>query len=343
MFRPAAHRCIQQLQRALTARGIDAMHYCHSALVPRIATLNDRHGKLRLRAISIKRPIFSSCDNARRKDVMRPVERTIWYVESHLNVAMSLDDIARNAGLSKFALTRAFVASTGRTVLAYARARRLSEAFRRLQRGAPSILDVALSVGYGSHEAFSRAFRGHFGFTPADVRCGHHHPALTEAIDMSNDERRPGLMPRFGDRSAFKVAGFGRRFSTQHTAGIPGLWQSFGPHIGSIPGEVSGVAYGVCYNTGGDSFDYLCGVEVLSLSDLPPGFSACEVPSNHYAIFHHGGHITDIHGIMRAIFSDWLPKSGRQAAAAPIFERYGPDFNPRTGEGGFDIYVPLKV
>jgi AraC family transcriptional regulator len=111
---------------------------------------------------------------------MRPIERTVWYVESHLNTAMSLDDIAKIAGLSKFALTRAFFATTGHTVLAYARARRLSEAARSLRRGTPSILDLALSVGYGSHEAFSRAFRGHFGFTPDEVRCGQHPLSLTE-------------------------------------------------------------------------------------------------------------------------------------------------------------------
>lgn len=274
---------------------------------------------------------------------MRRIERTVWYVESHLNTAMSLDDIAKIAGLSKFALTRAFLATTGHTVLAYARARRLSEAAKSLQRGAPSILELALSVGYGPHEAFSRAFRGHFGFTPVEVRCRHHPLSLTEAIDMSNDDLHPMLSPGFSDLKAFKVAGFNRRFSMQDTTGIPGLWQSFGQHIGFIPGEVPGVAYGVCYNADGDSFDYLCGIEVLSSSDLPQGFIVLEVPSNRYAIFHHGGHVTDIHAIMRAIFSDWLPTSGHQAAAAPVLERYGPEFDPRTGAGGFDIYVPLKV
>ena len=74
---------------------------------------------------------------------MRPIGRTVWYVESHLNRAMLLDDIANLAGVSKFALTRAFLATTGHTVLAYARARRLSEAAKSLQQGAPSILDLA--------------------------------------------------------------------------------------------------------------------------------------------------------------------------------------------------------
>jgi AraC family transcriptional regulator len=160
---------------------------------------------------------------------------------------------------------------------------------------------------------------------------------------MSNDEQRPMFAPLFSHRNAFKVAGFRRRFSIQNLAGIPGLWQSFGQHIGTIPGEIPGVAYGVCSNADGGSFDYLCGVEVLSSSDLPNGFSVLEVPANHYAIFHHSGHISDIHAIMRAIFSDWFPTSGHQVAAAPVFERYGQEFNPRTGEGGFDIYAPLMV
>lgn len=273
---------------------------------------------------------------------MRPVDRTVWYVESHLNSAMSLDDIAKLVGLSKFALTRAFLATTGYTVFAYARARRLSEAAKSLQKGAPYVLDVALSVGYASHEAFSRAFRDHFGLTPVEVRYGRRPLSLTEAIDMSNDPTRPTLSPRFEDLNAFKVAGFNRRFAMQNTAGIPGLWQSFGQHIGSIPGEVPGVAYGVCYNAEGDSFDYLCGVEVRSASDLPRGFIVLEVPSNRYAIFHHRGHITDIHAIMRTIFSDWLPRSGHQAAAAPVLERYGREFDSCTGTGGFDVCVPLK-
>ena len=66
----------------------------------------------------------------------------------------------------------------------------------------------------------------------------------------------------------------------QNTASIPGLWQSFVQHIGSIPGEVPGVAYGVNHNADGDSFYYLCGVEVRSASDLPQGFVVLEVPSN---------------------------------------------------------------
>src|SRR5215469_190262 len=151
-----SRRCVRQAES-----GVRAGQYDGSAIgrrAKRCAGAQDRLApspRLHpLCAISIKRAIFSPCESGRREDPMRPIERTVWYVESHLNAAMSLEDIAKIAGLSKFALTRAFLATTGHTVLAYARARRLSEAAKSLQNGAPRILDVALSVGYASHEAF---------------------------------------------------------------------------------------------------------------------------------------------------------------------------------------------
>ena len=38
----------------------------------------------------------------------------------------------------------------------------------------------------------------------------------------------------------------------------------------------------------------------------------------------------------------WLPESGHEVADAPDFERYGPEFDPTTGNGGLEVWVPLK-
>jgi len=44
------------------------------------------------------------------------------------------------------------------SVMRYVRGRQLTEAARCLASGAPDILAIALEAGYGSHEAFTRAF-----------------------------------------------------------------------------------------------------------------------------------------------------------------------------------------
>jgi len=102
---------------------------------------------------------------------MQAIGRALWYIESHFGEPFTLDDVADVSGLSRFHLARTFAGIVGQPVLTYARARRLSEAARLLADGAPDIMQVALAVGYGSHEAFTRAFRDQFGTTPEDVRA----------------------------------------------------------------------------------------------------------------------------------------------------------------------------
>src|SRR5438034_9522277 len=101
---------------------------------------------------------------------MNPAQKALWYIEGHLDDALTLDKIAGIGGVSRFHMVRAFAEVTGLSVMRYVRARRLSEAARALAGGAPDILTLALDADYGSHEAFTRAFRDHFGVTPETVR-----------------------------------------------------------------------------------------------------------------------------------------------------------------------------
>src|ERR1700737_3833033 len=105
-----------------------------------------------------------------RLSSMNPAQKALWFIESHLADALTLDEISGVAGISRFHMVRAFAAATGLSVMRYVRARRLTEAARALANGAPDILTLALDADYGSHEAFTRAFRDHFGVTPETVR-----------------------------------------------------------------------------------------------------------------------------------------------------------------------------
>ena len=123
---------------------------------------------------------------------MNPAQKALWFIESHLAGALTLDEIADVAGISRFHMVRAFAAATGLSVMRYVRARRLSEAARALAAGAPDILTLALDADYGSHEAFTRAFRDHFGVTPETVRASARldHLKLQEPIPMDSTAYR---------------------------------------------------------------------------------------------------------------------------------------------------------
>jgi AraC family transcriptional regulator len=274
---------------------------------------------------------------------MNPAQKALWYIESHLASPLTLDEVSDVAGVSRFHLVRAFAAATGFSVMRYVRSRRLSEAARALAAGAPDILHVALDAEYGSHEAFTRAFREHFGITPEAVRAGSciDKLRLQEPVLMDSTALENIAPPRFETGKAMLVAGLSERIIQHNGAGIPGLWQRFHQYVQDFPGRIGTVAYGVCCN-GDDAgnFDYIAGVEIADFSDLPREFSRIRIPEQRYAVFAHGGHISTIRGTINTIWNHWLPSSGFKAADAPSFERYDEKFDPATGDGGFEIWVP---
>lgn len=277
---------------------------------------------------------------------MDPISKAVWCVESRFASGISLDEIASVSGVSRFHLCRAFGNATGRSVMRYVRERRLTEAARRLANGAPDILSVALDWGYGSHEAFTRAFREQFGVTPEELRERRDLSALklVEPIVMDASPTLTLEEPRSLIGKSMLVAGFGSRYTYETTAGIPSLWQKLTPHFGHVPGQIGGIGYGVCYNADDEgSFDYLAGVEVKSFSDLPPEFDRIRIPEQSYVVFLHHGHVSGIKGTFDAIWRDWLPKKGWKASEGPSFERYDERFDPQSGTGTVEIWVPLKA
>ena len=275
---------------------------------------------------------------------MNPAQKALWYIESHLAGPLTLDEISNVAGVSRFHMVRAFAAATGYSVIRYVRARRLTEAARALAAGAPDILHVALDADYGSHEAFTRAFRDHFGVTPETVRATTclSKLKLQEPILMESTAFDTIAAPRFETGKAMLVTGLGERISFANSAGIPALWQRFHQHMNDLPGRIGQVAYGVsCNGDDTGTFDYIAGVEVADFSDLPREFSRVRIPEQRYAVFSHNEHISTIRRTISAIWNHWLPASGHKVADAPSFERYDEKFDSVTGNGGLEIWVPI--
>src|SRR5262245_57192435 len=91
-------------------------------------------------------------------------------IRRRLDTNLSLDALATRAGWSPFHLHRAFRRMVGETPKQYTLRLRLEGAAARLLASDDSIVEVALAAGFTSHEVFTRAFRRHFGRTPAAYR-----------------------------------------------------------------------------------------------------------------------------------------------------------------------------
>ena len=98
------------------------------------------------------------------------MQRVLAYLEAHLEGDVSLTALANRAGLSRFHLHRLFAKAVGETTAQFALRLRLGRAALLLLTSGDSVLDVALSCGFQSHEVFCRAFRRRFHMTPRDYR-----------------------------------------------------------------------------------------------------------------------------------------------------------------------------
>jgi AraC family transcriptional regulator len=275
---------------------------------------------------------------------MDPVGKALWFIESHYSQDIDLDKVAQVAGVSRYHLSRAFGYATGHSLMRYLRARRLADAARALGNGAPDILAVALDAGYGSHEAFTRAFRDHFGLTPETVRNQGHLENLQPMEPIRMEQTLTSLEPpRFVNGKALLIAGLGERYDAECNPAIPAQWQRFVPHLGRIPGQVGAIAYGVCCN-GDDAgnFEYICGVEVGDFSGITKEWSRVRIPEQRYAVFTHRDHIAKIRSTWHTIWNQWLPASEYEVVDAPFFERYGEEFDSMTGMGGAEIWIPVS-
>jgi AraC-like DNA-binding protein len=98
------------------------------------------------------------------------VTRAIRSIDSHPDDPLTLDALAREAGLSPYHFLRTFERLTGVTPHQYVRRTRLREAARRLITEGGTVLDIALDSGFGDVSNFNRAFRTEFGRTPLAFR-----------------------------------------------------------------------------------------------------------------------------------------------------------------------------
>ena len=275
---------------------------------------------------------------------MYPVERALWFIENRLEAEISLRAIADAAGVSAHHLARAFATATGSSLMRYARGRRLSEAARALATGAPNILSVALAAGYGSHEAFTRAFGEQFGMTPEECRAigKLDRLALVEPIRMDKSLLIDLEEPRFAESEEILIAGLGARYTFATNEGIPAQWQRFAPHIGNLAHQAGPETYGVCCNAdNAGNFEYIAGVRVAEFGDLPAGFATLRISPQRYAVFRHPGHVSMLRRTHYTIWNKWLPASGLRFTDGPSFERYGRDFDPRTGLGTIEVWMPV--
>jgi AraC family transcriptional regulator len=164
-----------------------------------------------------------------------------------------------------------------------------------------------------------------------------------EPIKMSEDLLTDLQPPRIENGRTLLIAGMGQRYNSETSAGIPEQWQRFGPHIGNIPTQIGRDTYGVLCN--GDeqgTIEYISGVEVSEFRGIPKDWRCLTIPKQKYLVFSCHDHISSIRRVWTTIWNKWLPESPYRVVKGPEFEHYPPNFDPVTGTGGYEIWLPVE-
>jgi AraC family transcriptional regulator len=100
----------------------------------------------------------------------RVLQRVREHVETNLEGAISLHDLAATAGLSTSHFARAFKQSEGTSPHKYIMNRRLQQALQLLVETELRLSEIASATGFADQSHFSRQFRKYVGVTPSSYR-----------------------------------------------------------------------------------------------------------------------------------------------------------------------------
>lgn len=302
-----------------------------------------------------------------RSEYENRMHRVLAHIDLHLDQPLDLNTLAAVAHFSPFHFHRLFSAWTGETIGDYLRRRRIEIAAMRLAaQPRTKILAIALSVGFGSAEAFTRAFKVRFGCSPtvwrdqqSAHRREHSNPGqmnskqsqASEVILTDHEGSRKLLKETFVkvtliDREPATIAYL--RHLGPYGEPIAQFWQkTYVPWATTNKLSPGHARYGISHDDPSITAPEQCRYDACA--EVAPDFNASGgaiktvIPGGKYAVLCFKGTARQIGEAWAGLLRDWLPSSGLQLDARPCFEYYprGAGYDPETGTFECEICIPV--
>lgn len=282
------------------------------------------------------------------------LNRLVEYVEDHLTEEIDIAALSASLGTTEYHLRRMFSSLAGMPLSEYIRRRRMTVAAADVL-GDHELLETAVRFGYGSTEAFGRAFRAVHGVSPSDVRRDG-GPLLTQQQlrFRLTVEGNTTMDARIADRPSFRLVG--------HSARVPLIHRGANPHIqvhiASLPEAEHGrlkelsdtepagllqVSADVDPDyTEGSELTYLHGVAIADGTTVPTDLDVIEVSAGSWVVFRtEGAYPAALQSTWSATATDWFPSNPWQLRPGPsivaVLDRSA-DFATATTE----LWLPVE-
>ncbi|OKK13268.1 AraC family transcriptional regulator [Streptomyces sp. CB02488] len=284
--------------------------------------------------------------------MLERLNQAMEHIERQLDGSIDVAELARIAATSQYHLRRMFSALAGMPLSEYIRRRRLTVAGAEVLAGERTLLEIAVRYGYGSGEAFARAFRTVHGVGPGEARrtgaALSSQPRMTFRLIV---EGSGSMRYRVVHKPEFTVVGAKARVPLVHSGpnrAIIDFVRGTGdrarelleklsdqePHgiLAVCDGLDPGRAEGTC-------LDYYYGV--VTLASAPEGMATLPVPAGTWAVFTTSGPAPEaIQALWRDVFTEWFPSN-------PYRSRPGPEIlrtrmSADGSEADAELWLPVE-
>ena len=305
--------------------------------------------------------------NNSRSEYESRMHRVFAYIDEHLDEPLDLATLAEVACFSSFHFHRIFAAWMGETLGDYLRRRRIETAALRLvAQPRTRILNIALSVGFGSAEAFARAFKSRFGCSPTAWReqqsANRHKKSKHGQVLSKNDQALQALLadheasPTPNEERIMKVTLIDRqpatvayfRYLGPYGEPVARFWrETYVPWAIMNKFAPDHARYGISHDDPSITAPEQCRYDACA--EVPPDFVAIggalktTIPGGKYAVHRFKGTPEQVGEAWTSLLRDWLPSSGLQLDGRPCFEYYpkGAVYDSETGEFESEICIPV--
>ncbi|WP_432010662.1 AraC family transcriptional regulator [Streptomyces cucumeris] len=277
------------------------------------------------------------------------------HIEDRLDQEIDAAELARIAVTSEYHFRRLFSALAGMPLSVYVRRRRLTVAGAEVLAGERTLLEVATRYGYGSGEAFARAFRAMHGIGPGEARRDgaalHSQPRMSFRLIV---EGSVSMRYRIVEKEEFRVVGRRARVPLVHeghNTAIMDFVRGIGPEtlarLEALSDQEPRGIVAVTDNlddsrTEGTELDYYHAVVTGGGAPSGPGdLDTLAVPAGDWAVFEVSGEFPQvIQYLWRDVFTQWFPSTPYRSRPGPEILRTRPAEDGSRGDA--ELWIPVE-
>lgn len=283
----------------------------------------------------------------------RLVLESICLIEKHLESDMTISEVAKKIGFSKYYFSHLFKAVTHLSPSTYMTQRKLSDSVEKLLTSNMKIIDIAMLYGYSSSEAYSRAFTKCFTQSPSDVRIkglihGGRMMKQFNEFNMMPCRKDPFRKPELVYLDEIHLAGimFYHNFKIDKND-FSDQWSNLMNHLDMIPSRHEQSSFYQMQiwfeDQKKDAMYFYVGTGIKGLVDLPMQMNYKKIPPGKFIRFYHKGVANTIGKTYQYIYEEWLPSTNYKLPYSFNFEYYGPENQgPYNPESITEIYIPVE-